>query len=212
MAAIAEPLRPARILPKPKKFVPLRSFSCGRQGRSWEKMVNNGARRLSLGTETCPQTVVVLEGANGKLIGFCSFLPHPLPSSAGVFDDNAQRIHILGTDKQYHGKRLRDGSRPGDALLRGALEQIELACGGSMPYVSALVSPENDRSRALFDRHGFRELPYSGDGEIIYVRSPKKRLPASALWPPTRWIAQRVRKDSSVRGRAPFRRGVGVRA
>lgn len=200
MADIVEPLRPARILVKPKKFAPLRNFSCGRKGKSWEKMVNGCARDLYLGKETFTQTVVVLEDAGGKLIGVCSFLAHPLPGPAGKFFGNAQRIHILGTDRLYHGKRLEDGSRPGDALLCGALEQIKLAYDGRMPYVSALVSPENDRSRALFARHGFRGLPYLGEGEIVYVRSPQQR-PVLALRPPAavRRIVQRVTRDSRVK-------------
>jgi hypothetical protein len=43
MAGIVEPLRPARILARPKKFAPLRSFSCGRDGELWERMVNEWA-------------------------------------------------------------------------------------------------------------------------------------------------------------------------
>jgi hypothetical protein len=197
MPDIAEPLRPARILVTPKKFPPLRNFSCGRKGMSWEKMVNDCARSLYLGKETPTQTVVILEDANGKLIGICSFLP----DARGRFVGDAQRIHIIGTDRLYHGKRLEDGSRLGDALLRGALEQIEIACDGRMPYVSALVSPGNDRSRALFERHRFRALSYPGEGEMQYLRSPHRQLPVVVLRPPAvvRRIVRKARKDSRVK-------------
>jgi hypothetical protein len=177
MPEIAEPLRPVRVLANPKKHLPLRSFSCGRKGQYWERLVNDCVRNLYLGKETLAQTVVVLEDAVGKLIGVCTFHPHSL----GKFMGDAQRIHVVGTDRHYHGQRLADGSRPGDVLLRGALEQIELACDCRMPYVSTLVTPENERSRALFARHGFRDLPYAGEGEIRYVRAPHKQLPVIAL-------------------------------
>lgn len=196
MSDIAEPLRPARILLTAKKYSPLRSFSCGRKGDFSEKLVNECVRNLYLGRETLTQTVVVLEDANGKLMGVCSFHAHSL----GRFMGDAQRIHVVGVDRRYHGKRLEDGSRPGDALLRGALELIEMVCDDSMPYVSTLVNPENHRSRALFARHGFRELPYPGEGAIKYVRSPHRQLPALALKPTAmvRRMVQKVRNGSSA--------------
>jgi hypothetical protein len=171
---MAEPLRPARVLARPKKFAPLRNFSCGRGGRPWETGVNKWVRDLYLGVET-DHTVIVIEDADGKLVGVCGFMPFPFSIGSGKPMGDAQRIHILATDKLYHGKRLQDGSRPGDALLRGVLEHIKIANGGRMPCVSALIEPENDRSHALFSRHGFDNLPYAGEGDVIYVRPPEKR-------------------------------------
>ncbi|HEV7937964.1 MAG TPA: GNAT family N-acetyltransferase [Solirubrobacteraceae bacterium] len=195
MSEIAEPLRPARILLAPKKYPPLRDFSCGRKGSFSEKLVNDCVRNLYLGRETLAQTLIVLEDANGKLIGVCSFYPHALGRLMG----DAQRIHVVGVDRRYQGKRLKDGLRPGDVLLRSALEQIELTCV-RMPYVSTLVYPENDRSRALFARHGFRELPYSGEGSIRYLRAPHKQLPILTLRPTVavRRIVQRMKSTSRV--------------
>jgi ribosomal protein S18 acetylase RimI-like enzyme len=196
MPDIAEPLRPVRILLAPKKYLPLRDFSCGRKGGFSEKLVNDCVRDLYLGRETLTQTLVVLEDANGKLIGVCSFHQHAL----GKFMGDAQRIHVVGIDRKYRGKRLEDGSRPGDALLRGALEQIEMNCDGRMPYVSTLVYPENDRSRALFARQGFRELPHSGEGAIKYVRAPHKQLLGFMLKPAVaiRRMVQKVRSGSRM--------------
>jgi hypothetical protein len=198
MSDIAEPLRPARILLTAKKYLPLRGFSCGRKGDYSEKLVNECARNLYLGRETLTQTLVVLEDTNSKLIGICSFHAHSL----GRFMGDAQRIHVVGVDRKYHGKRLEDGSRPGDALLRGALELIEVVCDNRMPYVSTLIYPENHRSRALFARHGFRELPYPGEGAIKYVRSPHKQLPVLSLKPTAavRRMVQRVRNGSRAEG------------
>ncbi len=190
MAGIVEPLRPARILAKPKRFAPLRSFSCGRNGKPWEKMVNEWARLLYQGTAPYTETVVVLEDATGRLIGFCSFRAHQLPIRGAKLARDTQRVHTLGTDRVCHGLRLEDGTRPGDALLRGALEQIKAACDGRMPFVSALVAPDNARSLALFDRHRFGQLPYAGEGDVIRVRAPYKALPIRVL--PRTPIARRL--------------------
>lgn len=200
MPDIAEPLRPIRILGAPKRYLPLRNFSCGRKGSPAEKLVNECVRNIYLGREPLDQTLVVMEDADGKLIGVCTFHHHSL----GKFLGDAQRIHVIGTDRRYQGKRLRDGSLPGDTLLRGALEQIQKASDGRMPYVSALVSAENDRSRALFARNGFRELPYSGEGEITYARAPHKQLPAVNLRPTVaiRRMVRKVRNGSRTGGAA----------
>ncbi len=174
MAGIVEPLRPTRVLSRPKRFTPLKSFSCGRTGRPWEKMVNEWADLLYRGLTPEAEATVVLEDATGRLIGFCTFRPQKLEVRGGKLAGVTQRIHVLATDRHCRGTRLEDGSRLGDVLLRGALEHIKAACNGRMPVVSALVTPENDRSRALFDRNGFRPLKYSGEGEIIFVHTPIK--------------------------------------
>jgi hypothetical protein len=153
-------------------------------------MVNKWARNLYLG-KIDAETIVVMEDASNRLIGLCSFLPDSLPLRPGKLLGQAQRINMLATDRLYHGMKLEDGSRPGDVLLHGALEQIQIACGGSMPYVWALVSPENHRSRALFGRHGFRELPYKGEGEVVHVRARHKRLPVLTPQSTSKGIARR---------------------
>ncbi len=114
----------------------------------------------------------MLEDAQRTLIGICSFKPQAVVAGTSVGKD-AQRIHMLATDRLYHGQRLNDGSRPSDVLLEGALEQIRTVCGGRLPSVSTLVSVGNDRSHALFERHGFKALPYVGEGEVIRLRPPR---------------------------------------
>lgn len=174
MTAAAEPLLPPRVLAETKRFAPLRSFSCGRQGAPWERAVNEWAKDLHRGA-AADETVVLLEDAAHKLIGLCSIKPQPVVGGTSV-GKRGQRIHMLGTDRLYRGQRLSDGSSPGDALLEAALEYIKTISDGSMPTVSALVAPENERAQALFDRHGFRRLPYGGAGEVIRLRPPGKRL------------------------------------
>lgn len=175
MTEIAEPLRPVRVLSEPKKFWPLRQFSCGGRRSSSEIGVNRWAKDLTRGGER-DQTVVVLEDADRNLVGIGSFKPQPIVAVDVPVGDDAQRIHMVAIDRLYRGKRLQDGSRPGDVLLEGMLEQIRVACGGRLPVVSALVSTDNEPSHALFDRHGFRCMPYAGEGEIVRVRLPDRRL------------------------------------
>lgn len=200
MAEIVEPLRPVRVLHRPKKFPALRSFSCGRKGSSWEKSVNDWARELYLGKEREAQTVVVVEDAAGRLIGIGSFRPEALPVRIRISKPivNAQCVHMLGIDRLYRGARLADGLRPGDILLQGVLDQIKVACDERMPYVWALVNPDNEPSHDLFSRHGFSQLPHSGEGEIIRVRHPHKRSAGTRATNPgpdrsriARWIAGR---------------------
>jgi hypothetical protein len=68
MADIAEPLRPVRVLDI-HKFVALKTFSCGRQGETWERFVNRWVRDVYRGSNPREETVLVLEDANRKLIG-----------------------------------------------------------------------------------------------------------------------------------------------
>ena len=175
MAEIAEPLRPMRVLSDQKKFVPLKAFSCGRQGNRWERAVNNWVKRVARG-DTADETVLVLEDDHHRLIGLCSIKPQPYLLVDVFVGKDAREIHMLATDRLYRGVRLKDGSRPGDVLLAGALEQIKRESGGSLPCVSAVVAPDNDRSHALFDRHGFGWMPYVGEGEITRALAPRKRL------------------------------------
>lgn len=179
-AEIAEPMRGPLVIAEPRRYAPLRSFSCGRQGRPWENAVNVWARDLYRGLEN-DQTVLVLEDAHYKLIGLCSFKHQPVIGGVSV-GKRGQRIHMIGIDRLYRGKRLSDGTRPSDILLAEALRQINLLCDGRMPAVSTLVSPGNDPSHALFARHGFRQLPYRGEGEIIRLRPPDKRLSLARLY------------------------------
>jgi hypothetical protein len=77
--------------------------------------------------------------------------------------------------------------------MEATLEHIKVTCGGRMPYVWALVSAENDRSVALFDRHGFGAFPLKGESDVIRVRSPSKLLPVFSL-PFTRSIARALNR------------------
>lgn len=200
MSYISEPLKPTRILPRPRKHLPLKRFSCGRLGNRWERAVNDWVQELYRGGEV-EETVILLEDAKGRLTGVCGFRSERPPIKGGKLMRKAYCIHMIATDWSFRGQRLRDGSRLGDALLSGALEHIKVACGDEMPNVWALVSPENSASNALFARHGFARLPYSGEGEYVYMRVPHLRLgkqtagsPGMSRWRALRSIGQRTRR------------------
>jgi ribosomal protein S18 acetylase RimI-like enzyme len=174
MAELAEPLRPARILDTSKKHKELRGFSCGRKGRVWEDAVNGWVGRVCRAETTEPQLVLMLEDANGQVVGLSSVKPRalqPLLYVKPLLD--LPYIHMIGTDHRHHGKRLKDESSPGDALLTATLEHIREASGGGLlPHVWAFVHPKNDASHKLFERHRFGELSPAGKGDAIRVRAP----------------------------------------
>jgi hypothetical protein len=173
MVKLVEPLKPARVLKRPRGHDPLKGFSCGPCTKKWEQHVNAVAGRLYAG-EAAPQTTVVLEDATGALVGVCSFLPRDL--MLPVYREplrGALYINMIGTDVRFQGLPLEDGSRPGDALLGGTLELIRSLHSGAMPYVHALVAPKNTRSHALFERHDFGEIsPLTKGGDAIRLRAP----------------------------------------
>jgi hypothetical protein len=78
-----------------------------------------------------------------------------------------------GIDLDYQGDVFTDQeTRPGNALLEGALSVIEKAgLDRGMPYVWAKVLPDNDASSRLFDEHGFDNLGLAG-GENDLFRQP----------------------------------------
>jgi len=173
---LAEPLRPARVLAKPKGFVPLRTFSCGGKGSFSEKLINKWALETFRGRRLEQETTVIaLEDAHNRLLGVSSFWPSQLNDAEERTARNsdtepAYYLHIVAVDARYRGQRLTDGSRPGDALMRATLEQMERIREGRMPRVWAIIRPENGPAQDLFERHGFRVSTHLSENEIIYSR------------------------------------------
>jgi ribosomal protein S18 acetylase RimI-like enzyme len=194
---IAEPLRPVRILAKPKRYAPLKTFNCSRSRNHWEATVQIWAKNAYLGVLPDPQTVVALEDADGRLVGAGGFrkrpLMHPEPEKTTQLAMEAYYIHMLATDRLYQGVRLQDGLRPGDVLLQGMLRHIKSSHGGSMPCVWVLTSPKNTRSAALFDRNGFVAFPYPGEGEVVRFLTSDGRDPFASPRKGRRFIRQFVR-------------------
>jgi ribosomal protein S18 acetylase RimI-like enzyme len=173
MSELAEPLRPVRVVRQPGRYPPLAEFSCGTGEEPWDRHVNRVAQRLS-SEQALPQTLTVLEDDAGELVGICSFWPRDLllPLRREPLLE-IPYINAIAVDRRFRGASLRDGSRPADALLVGALEVIRATHGGVAPHVYALVSSRNERAQALFTRHGFGELSASKPGgEAIRIRPP----------------------------------------
>jgi ribosomal protein S18 acetylase RimI-like enzyme len=179
---LVEPLSGTRILAKPQRFAPLRTFSCGERGSRSEKLVNRWAQEAFRGERHNAGTVLVLEDAQRRLIGLSSFRPRPMNKrEAATASDGpvaaTHYIHIIAVDRLYRGQRLQDNSRLGDVLMLATLEHIERSCDGRMPRVWAIVTPENRPAQALFRRHGFKELGHldAGENEFVYAREPGLR-------------------------------------
>jgi ribosomal protein S18 acetylase RimI-like enzyme len=78
---------------------------------------------------------------------------------------------VIGTVPDYRGQRLPNNTSIGDFVLRDALLRIEGAHQGQMPFVWALVHPDNEPSKALFRRRQFDiELPQAADADMYFIR------------------------------------------
>ncbi|HEX3693220.1 MAG TPA: GNAT family N-acetyltransferase [Solirubrobacteraceae bacterium] len=170
MLQIVEPLKPVRVLARPEKFPPLKSFSSGSKHKPWELIVDEWASILYLGIQARAQKALVLQDARGNLVGICSFMAKRPPA-----EDNeliaAYCIHMLGIDRRYRGARLADGSRPSDILLDGAIDLIKRVCKHHIPLIWACTATENHPARSLFNRFGFRELVNNSNGAILCIHS-----------------------------------------
>jgi ribosomal protein S18 acetylase RimI-like enzyme len=172
MAELVEPLRPTRVLDNWTRREPIRGFSCGAKGRSWEVAVNEWAQRVASDRLGEQQSVILLEDGDGKLVGLGSYKPKAVLSPLHRQPLITAYVHMIGTDYRYHRQRLHDGSSAGDALLGGMLEHVRVTWGGVMPYMTALVNPRNAPSHSMFDRHGFGEIAPTGRGDALRIRAP----------------------------------------
>ena len=95
-------------------------------------------------------------------------------------------IGAFGTDLGFRKHRLEDGkTRPGNALMRGALEAIQaIFSGPPMVYVFSKVKRSSAASERLHDEHGFEDMD-TGDpqGEHFCAGPPSwtRRLCGSRL-------------------------------
>ncbi len=144
------------VVAEPKGDARLEGFSCG-EGERWESFANQVVAKHYLGTAEMPLTIVAMEGPCGELLGLSGFRPMEVG-----FDPPGRRmtqppyIHVIALNRRYRGWRTAHGPTLGSALLVGTMKKIALIWpGDAMPAIWALVSPENVRSHALFQRHGF---------------------------------------------------------
>jgi hypothetical protein len=179
MPTLTGPLR-SRMLITPKEYPPLVNFCCGKE-RLEEHEVNATVHRICAGVAQWGWIAVVLEKPSEKdatghaqLIGVCCVTNQTLEGVDGV-EDGAEGGYIgaFGTDLLYRKHVLDDGqTRPGNALMRGALQAIEAMFGGPpMVYVFAKVKRSNTASKTLHDEHGFDDTGNAG-GEHVLLRPP----------------------------------------
>jgi hypothetical protein len=173
------PLR-SRVLITPKEYPPLVNFCCGK-ARLEEHEVNTTVHRICAGIAQWGWITVVLEKpgepdatGHSKLVGVCCVTSSASPGLglAGQ-DSEGGYIGAFGTDLEFRGHLLEDGTRPGNALMRGALEAIQGMFGGPpMVYVFAKVKLANVASKRLHDEHGFEDTGNQG-GEHLLLRPPE---------------------------------------
>jgi hypothetical protein len=179
MPTVAGPLR-SRMLITPKEYPPLIDFCCGKE-RLEEHEVNTTVHRICAGIAQWGWITVVLEkpsepdaSGHAKLIGVCCVASSASPGLglAGQ-DSEGGYIGAFGTDLEFRKHLLEDGkTRPGNALMRGALEAIQAIFGGPpMVYVFAKVKRSNAASKRLHDEHGFEDTGNAG-GEHVLLRPP----------------------------------------
>jgi hypothetical protein len=100
------------------------------------------------------------------LVGVCttgSAMAEQAYRTVGIKEvERGAAIGVLGTDLVYRKHVLSDGkTRPGVALVTGALTLIEqMFGGGAMPFVRTNVRPNNEGSKPLFDEHQFENTGY----------------------------------------------------
>jgi hypothetical protein len=158
-----------RILDAPVEYGPLADFSCGKGGEKEEREVNRTIAQLFNGKAPVQMLVVVLEKTKGSDV----FGRAPLVGVAGVYSMQAGGgvpglpegsliafIPAIGIDEKYQGEKLEDGvTRCGSALLMSTMVVAKaMMGGGDTPAALAKVDPNNDRSQALFKRHGFEKI------------------------------------------------------
>jgi len=91
----------------------------------------------------------------------------------------AAYVAVIGLSESYRDDedpfRTKDDGRLGDFLLYDLLLHIKKTWRGGMPWVLSLVDPDNDSSRALFERHDFELYLRLGPKSDALFRRPKNR-------------------------------------
>jgi hypothetical protein len=188
--SLTEPVR-ARILTEPRHYSPFLLFCCGKDRKS-ELEVSEILHHIWAGTSDKQSLVVILElqrttdvSENPALLGYCAITTRPLGQlgAAGVpgLTEDELGAYILGygTDLAYRKHTLKDGKTSiGASLLKAALKAIKLAFGdGEMPFVKAMVLPDNAPSQLVLDEHCFESLGLGPFKQQLHV----VRLPGVAL-------------------------------
>lgn len=130
--------------------------------------------------------LAVLDGESGAFLGRCGLKHWP------QFGET-ELGWALRKDAWGHGY----ATEAGRACLEWGLAELDL------PYVTAMVNPENDRSIRVAERLGFsrwREDVLLGDPVVVYARWPSEPIRLLAYDPswPRRFAAERAAIDEAI--------------
>jgi hypothetical protein len=132
-------------------------------------------------TREVPPSAIV--GVSGLEQGGIAF-PHPKFTPHAYKD--AAYVAVIGLSEHYRDDqdpfRTREGGRLGDVVLHDLLLHVKKTWRGGMPWVLALVDPDNESSRDLFERHDFR-LFLESTPDSLFRRPKNLKVPAR---PPSR--------------------------
>ncbi|HEX3909898.1 MAG TPA: hypothetical protein VHW67_04250 [Solirubrobacteraceae bacterium] len=128
---------------------------------------------LRVTREEPPGAVVGVAGleSGGLAIQHPKYTPH-------AYKD-AQYVAVIGLSEPYRSLdpddpfTSKEGERLGDVLMLDLLRYVKKNTRGGMPWILALVNPDNGPSCALFERHGFEQFIRFGVGSDALFRRPK---------------------------------------
>lgn len=159
----------------PAEVPELSAFECGATA-AFEQTANALARRLA-GRELGPRSglVVTREREHNDLIGVVAWSPQSLRKGylRGIL------IEVIALSADYRGAVVRaTRERVADLLLARCLEEISRDHPDEpFPHCWAGIHPENTRSVALFERHGFEMEPLlRGDDFVLWFREGEEPL------------------------------------
>jgi hypothetical protein len=147
----------------------LDGFSAGK--KRYGKLVNEMVARLCVRPWWTGLTVLAMKH-DDQLAGVCAWYPRPLPSPGSPLPDDVY-IHTIGLSEPFQGRALGDGMWLSNALLRGALRQINAeTAAGRMPASWTYVAPFNKKSHRLFAEHGYATRAPLPKNDMIRFRPP----------------------------------------
>lgn len=158
----------------------LTRFSCGDGRSSAEATVNEIVASYATGLNSFATVRVTREMPSGALVGLVAIedgglgYDHPLFRMKDWKDP--VYIAVLTLSATYRGGYLdKDGNPLSHTLLRNALQFIAAREGGPVPSAQAVIAPDNEPSRRLFEAFGFEMIPTTP--ELLYVRPRGLAIP-----------------------------------
>jgi hypothetical protein len=159
----------------------LPAFTCGDGRIGAEQTVDEIVQGYTVAEAAALPTLrVTREHPSGSLVGLVAIkdggvgYEHPLFQMPDWTDP--VYIAVLTLSSAYRGGyRLEDGTPVSYVLLRDAMSFAASQNAGEAPTLQAIIAPENESSRTLFQAHGFEMIPTSP--ELLYIRPKGLAIP-----------------------------------